>query len=373
MSLRARARDARSGRVGRARLRLRCVRAASTGSASGRALVVTTDFETGLLATVDVAPPHAVGHPPTPIHADAVVRAAGDRVYVVNRLRGDNLQVLDPAHGFATLLQCSTGPGSNPHDVAVAGPHKAYVTRYERRELWIVDPGAASCAGFFRGAIDLGPYADADGIPEMDQMGLVADRLFVSLERLDRNQPLFPPAGRSLLAVIDTPSDRVETVVALSGGNVFSETTGLAREPGTGKLVVAEAGDLRRTGDGGIERVDPFTLAAEGFFVTEADLGGSVTAFVLVSASKGYAIVEDEALQNFLVAFDPSGQARPRRIFFSRYFLPDIALAPDGTLWLADQTLPAPGIRIFDTADDRQLTARAIDVGLPPFAMTFIP
>ena len=370
--LRARARDLASGGRARATLRLSCARGAALSTGPPRAVVATTDFETGLLATVGVARPHAVGHPGSPIHADAVVRTVGDRVYVVNRFLGDNLQVLDPARGLATVLQCSTGPGSNPHDVAVVGPHKAYVTRFDRPELWIVDPDAPSCAGFFLGQVDLGPFADADGLPEMDQMTLVADRLFVSLERLDRHRD-FAPAGKSLLVVIDTATDAVVGTVELSGGNAFGETAGLVHEPRTGKLVVAEAGNIFRTGDGGLERVDPFALHAEGFFVTENDLGGNVTDFVLVSPTKGYAVVINDALQNVLLAFDPSRHAVTRRLVVRREFLPEIDLAPDGTLWLADRGLPAPGIRIFDVATDRPLTRGAIDVGLPPFAMAFLP
>jgi DNA-binding beta-propeller fold protein YncE len=302
------------------------------------------------------------------------VRSAGGLVYVVNRFLGDNLQVLDPARGMATLLQCSTGPGSNPHDVAVADPRTAYVTRYEERELWIVDPGAASCARFRRGVVDLGPHADADGIPEMDQMALLGDRLFVSLERLDRSRR-FAPAGASRLVVVDTTRAQVVGTVELSGGNAFSETSGLAREPGTGKLLVAAAGSLFRTGDGGIERVDPDALRAEGFFITEDALGGSVTDFVVVSPSKGYAVVfvVDDPPRNLLVAFDPSRGVVTRRLLVRTQSLPDVALAPDGTLWVADQSRPAPGIRVFDPLDDRQLTRRAIDVGLPPFAMAFLP
>ena len=196
------ARDPASGHRERRRLRLACVRPPRPRAA--RAVIVTTDFETGLLATVGVGPPHRVTHPTTPIHSDAVVRVAGERVYIVNRFLGDNLQVLDPAHGLATLLQCSTGPGSNPHDVAVLAPDKAYVTRYDAKELWIVDPSAASCAGFLRDTVDLSPWGDADGIPEMDQMALVGDRLFVSLERLDRTRDAlgFPLPGRALFATL---------------------------------------------------------------------------------------------------------------------------------------------------------------------------
>ncbi len=364
----AAARDPASGRTERRRLRLDCVR-----PHAARAVIVTTDFETGLLATVGVRPPHRVAHPTTPIHSDAVVRVAGERVYVVNRFLGDNLQVLDPAHGLATLLQCSTGPGSNPHDVAVLAPDKAYVTRYDAKDLWVVDPSAASCASFLRATVDLSPWGDADGLPEMDQTALVGDRLFVSLERLDRTRR-FAPAGRSRLVVLDTASDAVVGVVELTGANAFGDSSGLAREPGSGKLVVNEAGDIQRVGDGGLERVDPFTLTAEGFFfVTESDLGGNITDFVLVSPTKAYAIVIDDQLRNILLAFDPSARRVTRRLLTRTQYLPDIALAPDGILWVADDGLPAPGIRLFDPRDDRELTRAAIDVGLPPFSIGFIP
>jgi DNA-binding beta-propeller fold protein YncE len=366
----ARARDATSGRTDRDRLRLTCRRARRPGAA--KAVVVTTDFETGLLATVGVAPPHAVARLDVPIHADAVVRTAGDRVYVVNRFLGDNLQVLDPENGFATLLQCSTGPGSNPHDVAVVDPHKAYVTRYDRPELWIVDPEAASCAGFRRATIDLSPYGDADGLPEMDQMARVADRLFVSVERLDRTRG-FAPSGPSALVVVDLATDTVAGTVELVGKNAFGDASGIVREPATGKLLLAAAGNTLHTGDGGIERIDPFALRSEGLVITEDELGGSVTDFVLVSSTRGYAVVLDDQLTNVLVAFDLEHRTVTRRLLSRDAYLPDIALGPDGLLWLADRSLPAPGVRLFDPADDRQITGRAIDVGLPPFAMAFLP
>src|SRR5207237_1128724 len=136
--------------------------------------------------------------------------------------------------------QCSTGPGSNPHDVTVVGPHKAYVTRFARPELWIVDPGAPSCAGFFLDSIDLGAFADADGLPEMDQMTLVADRLFVSLERLDRRRD-FAPAGKSLLVAIDTATGAVVGTVELSGGNALGQSARRGHEPRTAQPRPASA------------------------------------------------------------------------------------------------------------------------------------
>src|SRR5262249_49739265 len=149
----------------------------------------------------------------------------------------------------------------------------------------------------------------------------------------------------------------VSGVVELSGENPFSDASGIGREPGTGKLLVAEVGRFYRAGDGGIERVDPFTLRAEGFIVTEDALGGDITDFVVLSPTKGYAVVllAENPPRNVLVAFDPSRGTLTGRLL-ARSALPDIALAPDGTLWVADASVPGPGLRFFDPADDRPLT-----------------
>ena len=80
-----------------------------------------------------------------------------------------------------------------------------------------------------------------------------------------------------------------------------------------------------------------------------------------------------ESIRNVLVAFDPSRGVATRRVLVRDGFLPDVALAPDGMLWLADQGLPVPGIRIFDPRDDRQITRAPLEVGLPPFSMGFLP
>jgi hypothetical protein len=352
----------------RARLRLACVRA---GAAGGRAVVATTDFETGLLAVVGVKPPRRARTLVTPIFSDAVIRTGGGYTIVLNRFLADNVQVL--RRDLTTQLQCTTGAGSNPHDIAVVAPDKAYVTRYGATALWIVDPSARSCDGFHRGSIDLSAFADADGLPEMDQTAVVGDTLFVAVQRLDRNHG-FAPSGPSLLVVVDTTSDAVVGSITLHGANAFGDASGIAHEPGTGKLVVSTPGNIYKIGDGGLERVDPATRTADGyFFVTEDQVGGNITDFVLVSATKAYAIVQDASLTNALVAFDPSGASPPRTLLRRDGYLPDVALAPDGLVWLADQSRPTPGIRVFDPATDAGVTRAPIALELPPFSMGFVP
>jgi hypothetical protein len=339
-----------------------------------RAVIVTTDFETGRLAVTRAERPRRAHVLDTPIHADAIVRASGGQVFVVNRLGGDNVQVLDPRR-LTTRLQCSTGTRSNPHDIAVVAPTKAYVTRHGEPDLWIVDPSARSCDRFRIGRIDLGAFADADGIPEMNQLAVVGSRLFVTLERLDRLHG-FDPAREGALAVVDTTADAVEAIVPLLATHPFGDASGLPRDPASGALLVNLAGRFARVGDGGIQRVDPATLVAEpGFLLSEDAAGGSITDFVLVSAARGYAIVfvPGDPPRNVVVAFDPVAGVVTRRLLTRPTYLPDLALAPDGLLWLADQSLPAPGIRIFDPRTDTQLTRRALPLGLPPFAIAFLP
>ena len=365
----ARVQDAGTGRSDSDRLRVTCLRARG----GGRAVIATTDFETGLLATVSVKPPRHVAHPDAAIHSDAVIRVSGGMVFVVNRFLGDNIQRLDPAQNLRTRFQCSTGNASNPQDIVVVAPDKAYVTRYDRPELWIVDPSVSDCSRFRTGAIDLSAFADGDGLPEMDQMAVVENHLFVAVQRLDRRRG-FAPTGPSQVVVIDVATDTVTGAIALHGSNPFGDASSIVREPGSGRLVFASVGDIYAVGDGGLERVDPFTLQAEGdFFIDETQLGGNILDFVLLSATKGYAILQDADLQNRLVDFDPTNARPPRTLYRRQAYLPDIALGPDGLLWLADQGLPDPGIDLFDTTTDKPVLRRPLGVGLPPFSIGFLP
>jgi hypothetical protein len=339
-----------------------------------RAFVVTTDFTTGSFATIDLDPPHTVmrSSPNHRVHRDAVVRTHDNLVYVVNRLFADNLQVLDPADQFATRLECSTGNGTNPHDIAFAGDDKAYITLFERSTLLIVDPAAPpNCDGFTRGTIDLSSLADADGNPDMDQMAIVDTRLYVALERLDINTVLRIPATNGALAVIDTTSDEVIGAIELTGQNPFAATKGLTVRDGG--IYVAETG-LFNVLDGGIERVDLATQQAQGYVITEEELGGDITDFVFITDHLAYAVIGRPNLTNALVAFDPSTRQITSTLLDVRGFsLFDIELNDRGELYVADRARRASGIRIFRAADGAPLTDAPLDLLLPPFEIVFIP
>ena len=343
-------------------------------SGQTHAFVVTTNFMAGSFATIGLDEPRQISRSTSQrrVHSDAVVRTRDGLVYVVNRRFADNIQILDPGSDFKTRLQCSTGNGTNPHDIAFADDGKAYVTLFEERELLIVNPRAQpDCRDFVRGTIDLGGLADADGIPDMDLMAVVGDRLYVAMQRLDINSVLRLPAGKGALAVIDTTSDTLVDTIELTGENPFAATKGLPVRGG--KLYVAQAGRFGVM-DGGIERVDLASGQPEGFFVTEEDLGGDVTDFVLVSEHLAYAIVSRREFSTALIAFDPV-TATVTNTLLERdgYTLFDLELNDRGELFLTDRDRQRDGVYVFRASDGTPLTPQPLDVGLTPFEVVFIP
>jgi hypothetical protein len=346
--------------------------ATPAAAAQSTAYVVTTDFASGSLASISLDTRAALANVAS-VHSDARARWHDGLLYVVNRFGQDNVQVIDPAQGFATVRQFSTGAGSNPHDIAFISPTKAYVTRYELADLLIVNPQT----GMAMGSIPLGAFADADGIPEMDQMIQVGPRLFVSLQRLDRNAG-FTPADSSLVVVIDSQSDAVidanpvqpgTQAIRLAGTQPFTE---FMFDRPTSRLLVGCVGFFGAL-DGGIERIDPVNLASEGFAITEAVLGGDVNDLVWGGAARSWAIVSDASFNTLLVAWSAASGALTDTLFAPGGFsLADAALNDRGELYVAmnDFISPELGVWVFDAASGAAL-AGPLDTGLPPFQIVF--
>ncbi len=336
------------------------------------AFVTTTDYSTGSSSVIYLDGPHSVSADVAGIHSDAVSRYFEGLIYVVNRMGGDNIQVLDPGDGFATARQFSVGNGSDPHDIAFASRTKAYVSMCNETELLIVNPQS----GANTGSVDLSSFADGDGIPEMDCMILVGDRLFVSIQRLDRDN-YWLPVPPSYLAVIDTKADTLldcdpgtpgVQAIELSGTDPYND---IHFDPYTGLLYVTCVGWWGMI-DCGVETIDPATLCSTGFMLTEAEAGGDINDVAVFSATTGYAVVTDASFNNLLVRFDPStGELTDTLYTPDGYVLSDIEISPGGELFLCDRTATNPGIRIYNAVTGLETTEDPIDVGLPPFDITF--
>jgi len=336
------------------------------------AFFTTTDFTTGSSSVVWLDGAYTVSKNVEPVHSDAVARYHEGLIYVVNRTGADNIQVIDPAQGFNTIRQFTTGNGSNPQDVAFAGSNKMYVSRYETNSLWIMNPST----GAQTGSIDLAWLADADGLCEMAYMCIVNKRLFVGIQRIDRNN-YWTPAGTSYIAVIDTQTDTVidadpaspgTQAIALAGANPFSDLELYPR----GRAIYVACPAFWGLADGGVEWVDPVSLASDGVFFTDNAAGGDILDVEIVSTHIGYAIIQNWSFNTELIRFDPSTGTKTGTLYApGDYVIPDIDVSPDGELFVCDRTPVKPGVRIYDAATATPITTNPIDVGLPPYDITF--
>ncbi len=335
----------------------------------GPTLVVAAADYSGTEGRVFASTPAAnptVATAPDPVSTDVVLRTAGGQVYALNRFGADNLQSLDPAQGLATTYQVSTGSGSNPHDLALAGD-RLYVTRYGAPSLLVADPTDGSEIA----TIDLSQFADRDGIPEMDRIIEWRGSLLVTLQRLDEDN-FFTPTDHSTVAVIDPATNQVTASFDLDGVNPSSRfaTDG-------DHLFVATTGSWG-VADGGVERLND-DLTGATTVVKGVDLDGDLGELAVVSPTKGYVVVSglDWANpDNRVVAFNPATGAIGATVYETTAYLPEITASPDGSLLaIADQSSAAPGVVLIDTATDQPVTTVPINDAhqLPPSSMVFLP
>ena len=325
-------------------------------------VVTTADFETGSTAILPAGGGDAELDPLSPIHGDAVARYHQGRIYIIERFLGDNVIVLEAGDPGSPLAQFSVGNGTNPQDIAFAGPDKAYVSRLGSAALLVVDPRD----GTQLGEIDLSAYADDDGLPEMAQMAVAGNRLYVALQRLES----FVPTDRSLIAVVDMETDELVDADATAAG--VQAITLAATNPNEviaigNRLVVSNGagfGDMA----GGIEVVDLTTNKSIGVIISEEELRGDVTGLAMVTPDQGFASVQGPDFVTYTIhPVDLStGVVGAALDGHSGGFTPNMVV--DGSrLVVADfgSAEAEGGLLIYDVGSG-QLLQGPVSTGLPP-------
>ncbi|MFM7199787.1 MAG: hypothetical protein ACKO6N_03270 [Myxococcota bacterium] len=319
---------------------------------------LTSNFQVGGLALL-----HAdgtVSAAQTVLHGDAVAREAFGLLYVVNRLGGDNIQVLDPAADFATIQQLSVGAGSNPQDIAVVSSQQAFVAAYNRSALLEVD---LSTGALLR-ELDLSSFAadDPDGYPELSSVLLVEDRLVVALQRLERTSSGYIPLGDSYLVQLDVQSGQVLRSLRLA----YANPVGLLKAGTDGLLRVPLSGRFGVVGDGGVELIEPRALTSLGVLVDEQTLQGDVLA--VTGAQPLYVVTGQDSVgmdaRTALLRWD--GDGIETLLQSNGWHLWDVEADANGVVWCTDRNLKAPGVWKLSPEDSTPVfTAFGAEV-LPP-------
>jgi hypothetical protein len=332
------------------------------------ALVVTTDRQTGAYATISLEN-YDVQRDINFIHSDAVCRfdPLTGSPFILLRLGSDAVDVLD-SNTFDIKTEYSVEASSNPQDIVVVSEERAVISRFGMAEMLIVNP----FTGKEIGTVDLHEYADADGIPEVSGLVLFEGKILAPVQRLDRDNS-WDPVGGGAIVIIDAETGDVEKQVRLTGTRSY-ET--LEYSEALEQFVIAEPGSWSDLENAGIELFDPERESLSGFIITEETLGGNVAKALIISETKGYAIVGvagDEGSDTHLVTFNPeTGEKTGTVLEGTGWVYGDIAVTPDlSELWVADRTTEDAGVRIFDTKTDEEKTDEPINVGLPPSNICF--
>lgn len=320
------------------------------------------------------------------LSADPVVRTFSqvdpEHVWAVNRLGFDNIQVLAPGQNFNSVAQFSVGNGSNPQDILVLSPNKAYVTRYESpyNDVLIVHP----VTGKTLGRIPLGKFAsNPDHLPRPAAMLRVGDLAFIALQNLDASfnwgENTLEP-GR--LVVVDVLTDQVvdaDTTTPEPDPIILSTRNPqtLAYSAGQNLIYVASAGLFVQYHPewGGLEAVDPTNLVSAGVILRGSDPGinGNVESAVLTPGLTAYLLVSmlssSNNFQSRVLEVSLTSGLPLSTIYTAAAdaMVSDLALDPQGFLIIADRWPERPALVIYNS-NTRQFL-NPISLEPPPFSL----
>ncbi len=199
--------------------------AMATTSHAQKAVVATTaaDYSSGAHSVIDVKTGAALNNLLPTSTSDVTVSAYQDYFYRIERYQSDNITKFHINAPSVPIWQFSTNDSgeqgsSNPYGLIFLNSQLACLLRYGKSKAWLVNPSAATQAGFKIGELDLSSYADSDGIPEMVSGLFVKNKVFIVLQRLNQKDN-WSASNTAYIAVFDTATGlEINTGIANSDG-----------------------------------------------------------------------------------------------------------------------------------------------------------
>jgi hypothetical protein len=320
---------------------------------------------------IEAAAPWSHATPALATDSQAVGHVAGGRVYHLSTFTG-RLLVID-ADTWTVTHTHDFGAAIEPRDLTVVDATTAYLARAKATHLARVDLQT----GALTDVVDLGPFADADGFPEMERMIAFQGRLYVQLRRTDFSPEPDPPVAPQI-AVVDLATEQLVDADPVAPGVQAITLQGTAPRfamqvlPTARRLLVSATGAFHD--GGGFEMIDLDTLQSLGLVVSELedDVGADLGAFRMFTEEAGYLVFStDLLLSSHLHRFTLAGGSESTEHHVALdYFVPHLALDRSGALlfW------PEPGgVHVFDTATGDRLTEERIPFDGVPSDLAFAP
>ena len=346
-------------------------------------VATTTDFSTGAISVVDLADGR--------VHADVALGstdakpfAHGGLVYVLHRYLIDALDVLDPDAAWQIVdqqaIDAPDAASANPQAIAFADG-RAYVTLHASAELAVFDLADPRHPIRDEG-ISLARLSDADGSPEPGLAVACGDVLFVALQRLDRAEGFRPRHDHDAVVAVDRRTGQLHDLDPGAPGVQPIELLGRwarqwRRDPddpsGRAMLVLTT----------GLERLDLATGASQWVVAPALLEAVGVASYLQPQAfaldRDGVAYIASytadfREVQVHRVGWGGRGPAAPELVLEGLQISEQAIEIIDDTLWVADRTIGASGLRAYDLL---QHPARPLPgplaTGLAPYAILAAP
>ncbi len=321
-----------------------------------------------------------------PTESDISIATHGDYFYRIGRFSGGNNIAKYAINNPQTVIwQYSVNDTlndpvpANPYDIIFVSEVKAYVLRYGKDKVWIVNPSATTEEEFKIGELDLSAYDLVDGIPEM-AVALIADeKFYVAMQRLERPAG-FKVTSNGYVAVFDINTDQ-EIDVNILGDNLKGIPLTVHNPrvmnylPVNNTLYVQGSGSLDPANPlytGGIEAIN-LSDYSKTIILDDGDEVshpyGLIYAFAMVSPERLYFVAYQSYEINTLFVMDI---ANGTRSFVSvpqllEGQIESLTVDPNGLLWVADNANAT--VRILNPASCEEIDA--VSTHLNPSKIVF--
>lgn len=338
---------------------------------------VAADYSSGAHSVASVDPkggPRTIQNDLLPTISDITVRSHLRYFYRIERYNADNIAKFDIDNPSSPIWQYSTMgiadvESSNPLDMIFASSTKAYVLRYGSTKAWVVNPSATSESAFKKGTLNLSAYADSDGLPEMCSGVIAEGKLFIVMQRLNRDKG-YIPSNRPYVAVFDVKTNKeIDTGKGLDGLKGIPLPI---RNPGAisylkenNTIYVQGVGSYPGSGNskyeyrGGIATINTQTYVTK-IIVNDGTATshpyGAISGMAIVSKDKGYFVGYNGWGDNTLYSFNPTtGKNRKTVNIISNINIAGLESSKSPVdknkmLWISDATNSR--IVILNTATD---------------------
>ena len=329
------------------------------------------------------------------VASDYIIASHNADFYHIGRYNLDNIAKYNIADTGSQIYEYSTkdspeADSNNVYDMVFASDNKAYLINYGSDNLWIVNPKAETEAAFKIGEIDLSAYADSDGITEASAGIIVDGKLFVAMQRINRNNNWSPVDNSAYVAVIDVatdteidtnPSDAPEN---LKGIELTTHNPGhFAYYPGAG-LFLQASGDPygaayygRPAGYvGGVTKISTTDYSIE-LTVDDGSNDGSgenpygyIVNVAVVDENNGYFIGQASYQNSSLYHFDPATGLVTETTLdaLQSVDISTLSAGPDNGLWTGISNAADPKVLILS---DINTISNTISLIQNPTKITF--